>query len=73
MVMPIAGWFLVARERETPPFGSDKWGPWYIAWMELFESRAEALGFARRNRWPAPFRAVRGMIKVKHPRRTPGR
>lgn len=56
----VDGWVLVSREKDH----LGKWGPWYIAWPEIFSRKADALKFATDNKWPVPFRAVRGSLSA---------
>lgn len=53
------GWILVAKDDD-----SDEW---HIAWIDLFPTRNIALGFAVRNGWSQPFRAVRGRLSAIEP------
>lgn len=56
----VDGWVLVTREKND----AGKWEPWHIAWLEIFTRKAEALKFAADNKWPAPFRAIRGSLSA---------
>lgn len=58
---PINGWLLLSREEIEPC----KFGDWYIAWLEIFPSRKDALRFAQENKWYKPYRAVRGQIGMR--------
>lgn len=51
---PTHGWVLVARD-ETG---------WYLAWTEVFRTRAQALELTKDGLWEKPFRAVRGSLQV---------
>lgn len=52
-----AGWLLVCKDDD-----SDEW---HIAWIEPFSTKKSALGFAKNNHWPKPYRAVRGRITLQ--------
>lgn len=61
-VPPIGGWVLICPEEIDGKRSEDH--DWYIAWHEPFGRKKEALAFASRNRWPKPYRAVRGALSV---------
>lgn len=56
----VDGWVLLSREKND----DGKWAPWHIAWLEIFSRKAQALKFATDNKWPTPFRAVRGSLSA---------
>lgn len=51
----IDGWVLISRDDNHQARGKTVW---YIAWLELFRSKADALRFAADNQWSPPFKAV---------------
>lgn len=53
------GWILIAKD--------DDCDEWHIAWIDLFATRNIALGFAVKNNWPRPFRAVRARLHALEP------
>ena len=53
----IPGWLLICKD--------DDLKYWHIAWLEPFNTKKSALGFAADHRWPKPYRAVRGRITVR--------
>lgn len=55
-IATIEGWVLVAQDE------FDAGPEWYIAWMEFFSSKKNALEFAKANNWPKPYKAVRGQM-----------
>lgn len=56
-IAPVNGWVLVSEDGDAR---------WYICCYEVFSRKKYALGFAAKNNWPQPYRAVRGVIGV-HP------
>lgn len=60
-VEPIVGWILVTREE----LSGGELGGWYIAWLEPFSTKKQALEFAQNHHWPKPYRAMRGQLAVK--------
>lgn len=63
-IKPIAGWVLIGREEEGGAFEKPRLGDWYICWHELFDRKRDAMKFARDNKWPPGYRAVRGGLIV---------
>lgn len=57
---PISGWLLICKNEETDRRKVE----WYIAWTEPFGTKRAAIQFAKDNRWPMPYRAVRGELRV---------
>ncbi len=51
-IAPIEGWILIA-ENDTG---------WHIAWIGIFPLKRQAIEFAKFNKWPEGYRAVRGRI-----------
>jgi hypothetical protein len=64
-IKPIEGWVLVTREDQPRIDGLRKIGEEYICWHELFDQRIRAIGFATKNGWPKPWKAVRGKLVIK--------
>lgn len=52
-VQAITGWVLI---------GHDAYCGWHIAWLDVFGTKKTAIEFATANKWPHPYRAVRGRI-----------
>jgi hypothetical protein len=58
-VQAIAGWILIAHDADTG---------WNIAWFDVFGTKKTALEFAVKNKWPHPYRAVRGRLMADQSR-----
>lgn len=58
-IATIEGWVLIAQDE------FDDKREWYIAWLDFFSSKKNALEFAKRHSWPKPYRAVRGEMVAR--------
>lgn len=56
IVEDVSGWILVSKDEDSKN--------WHIAWLEPFSRKKQAIAFAVENRWPQPYRAVRGRISA---------
>lgn len=64
-VQAITGWVLIAHDTDCG---------WNIAWLDVFGSKKTAIEFAVKNKWPHPYKAIRGRLMAdqssRHPKET---
>jgi hypothetical protein len=56
-VLPVTGWMLVCKDEDAKN--------WHIAWLDIFGTKKSALAFAAENKWPQPYRAIRGALAAQ--------